>query len=168
MADLQAAYDLCIIAYPLQAWHRVPCGGNLEWCPFSEEGKRVFMELDLPRPWVDTVKAYATCWTVDGVLLHRESRSERGGGRGNKTQTCVLYHLHKRNYVRTLLCCLQPSSYFYKWKKKWNNLCICQKIEINTHPLATPNNCLEWLNNKYQKCYRYFCHLNEHFKCFQI
>ena len=59
----------------------MPYGGNLEWCPFSEEGKRVFMEPDLPRPWADTVKPYATCWTVDGISLHPESRSERGGGR---------------------------------------------------------------------------------------
>lgn len=49
-----------------------------------EEGKRAFMEPDLPRPWADTAQPYATCWTVDGVLLQPGLWSERGGGRGNE------------------------------------------------------------------------------------
>lgn len=48
------------------------------------EGKRVFMKPDLLRPWAETAQPYATCWTVDGILLQREFRSDRGGGRGSE------------------------------------------------------------------------------------
>lgn len=42
------------------------------------------MEPDLLGPWADTAQPYATYCTVDGLLLHRESKSERGGRRGSE------------------------------------------------------------------------------------